>query len=372
MRCVLSRRIGKKGLTKMESVQFHPIDFRLEAAAALTRLACRGDNPRGGDMQVAVEYYCKKYDLDRSRFSGLTEAYDFFKAHMVCDETELLTLFGYPDGFETNLYDLLAQLDFNLGKERIHDLNLRIALFLSDENDEPVFDHAGVPDLLAYAQRMPVSDGVKWLFSDAVVRYEEYRSRIDRMLNQAEILIREKAYLLEPYAQQKLAGWVALPNEEAFFDRLAAEGISLDCRRADVYPMVMQFTTISVHSNVIFAEHFGAEERSIITYGVLLDEISRSERTGKTDLESIYNLLHALDDKKRLQILSALKERSLYGQELAGLTELSPGTVSHHMGELVGVGLVTIEKQGVKMLYSIHEKRLKELFTLLEKNLIRP
>lgn len=355
----------------MDSLQFFPINYRLEAAAVLSRLAYRGDNERSGDMRATIEYYCKKYNVDRGRFSGLLQTYEHVKANFVCDEQELIILFGCPDGMETNLYDLFRQLRFNLGDERVHDLNLRIALFLSDESEVPLFGRVGVADLLAYSQRLPVSDPTKLLFTDAIIRFEEYEARANVLLDRAEALIREKADLLLPYAQQALDSWHALPSESEFFDRLADEGIRLDCPRADVYPMVMNFTTITVHSNILCAEEFGSEERTVITYGIFVDEFTRSDRSGKTDLESIANILHALDDKKRLQILVALREHSLYGQELANVTELSPGTVSHHMGELVGTGLVTIEKQGVKLLYNLNDTRLREFVSMIEKNLMR-
>ena len=355
----------------MEHLRFFSLDLRQEAAAVLSRLAYRGDNERAGDMRASIEYYVKKYNVDPGRFSGLLEAYEHVKTSLICDEQELLALFGIPEGMETNLYDLLLQTRFNLGDERVHDLNLRIALFLSDEADEPVFTHAGISDLMAYAQRLPTPDSVKLLLSDAIIRFEAYEARANHILDQAETLLREKIALLEPYAAQALADWNALPNEDAFFERLAVEGVRLDCPRADVYPAVMQFTTVSIHSNAICAERFGQEECSIISYGIFVDEFTSSDRTGKTDLESIANLLHALDDKKRLQILLALRARPLYGQELASLTDLSPGTVSHHMSELAGNGLVTIEKQGVKLLYHLNEARLREFTAMLEKSLLR-
>ena len=355
----------------MEQLKFHPLDLRLEAAGALTRMAYRGDNERSGDLRMAIDFYCKKYNADRNRFSGMQEAYEHVKANLVCEEQELVTLFGFPDGLETNLYDLIRQMQYNLGNERVHELNLRIALAISDEAIEVPFERVGVADLLQYAQGLPISDPTKLLFADAIIRYEEYETRVNRVLDQAEALIREKADLLAPYAEKALADWDALPSAETFFDQLAMEGIRLDCPHADVYPIVMQFTTIYVHSNILSAQYLGKEENTIIQYGVLVDEFTRTERTGKTDLESIANLLHALDDKKRLQILVALRERPLYGQELAVVTELSPGTVSHHMGELVGSGLVKIEKQGVKLLYSLSEPRFREFTAMLEKSFLR-
>ena len=355
----------------MEYLKFHPLDPRLEAAGALSRLAYRGDNERAGDLRTTVDYYCKKYNLDRTRFSGMLEAYEHVKAHLVCDEQELTTLFGTPDGMETNLYDLLRQLRFNLGGENVRQLDLRIALLLSDEANEPMAGHADVSDLLAYTQRLPICDSAKLSFADAVIRFDDYEARTNRLLDRAEALIREKADLLEPYARQALSDWEALPDEQAFFDLLAAEGLRLDCPRADVYPMVLHFTTIAVHSNAMCSAPLGEEEHAVISYGILVDEFTRIHRTGKSDLESITSILHALDDKKRMQILVALRERPLYGQELAVLTELSPGTVSHHMSELAGAGLVTIEKQGVKLLYHLNESRVREFSAILEKNLLR-
>ena len=354
----------------MEQLKFYPLDCRLEAAAVLARLAYRGDNERSGDMRATIDYYCKKYNLERSRFSGMLEAYEYVKDHLVCEETELLALFGVHDGMEANLNELLRQIRYNLGDKRVNDLNLRIALILSDEADEPMFGRATVADLLAYAQRQPMSDPAKLLFTDAVIRFDEYEARANALLDQAEALIREKVDLLTPYAEKALASWNALPDEAAFFDQLATEGIRLDCPRADVYPMVLDFTTITVHSNIICAEQFGADERTVITYGIFTDEFTNSDRSGKTDLESLTNLLHALDDKKRLQILVSLHEHPLYGQELANLTELSPGTISHHMSELAGVGLVTLEKQGVKLLYHLSESRIREFFSMMERNLL--
>ena len=354
----------------MESLRFYPLNCRLEAAAVLSRLAYREDNERSGDMRATIEHYCKKYNLERSRFSGILEAYEFVKTHLVYEERELLDLFGVPDGMEASLYDLIRQLRFNLGDDRVGDLPLRIALILSDEADEPMFGRATIADLLAYVQRQPISDPAKLLFTDAVIRFDEYEARMNRLLDQAEALIREKQELLLPYAEQALNSWNNLASEDAFFDQLALEGIRLDCPRADVYPMVMNFTTITLHSNIICAQQFGTDERTVITYGIFIDEFTKSDRTGKTDLESLTNLLHALDDKKRLQILVSLRKQPLYGQELANVTELSPGTVSHHMSELAGIGLVTIEKQGVKLLYHLSESRIREFLSMMERNLL--
>ena len=100
----------------MEHITFHPLNLRLEAAAFLSRLAYRGENERSGDLLISVDYYCKKYNLERARFSGMLEAYDYVKSRFVCEEQELLALFGEPEGMETNLCDLMRQLRFRFDR----------------------------------------------------------------------------------------------------------------------------------------------------------------------------------------------------------------------------------------------------------------
>ncbi len=355
----------------MNTIRLHPLDMRREAVSALARLAYRGDDVRAGDVRRAAEYYSKKYNIDLDRFSGMIEAYEYFTKRFTCDETELTALFSNPEDMETNINDILTQIRFNFGDERMHDLNLRIGLFLSDEKDEPAFEHSGVSDLFAYLERSVNSADARWLLGDAIIRFEDYLARADRLIDQAETILRDVSHLLIPYAEHSLQEWNALQSDEAFWDRLATNGFRSDCREADVYPLVFMFTSISLHSNIISADYFHEKERSIISYGVLIDDIGLSDQSLRDQLEIVYSVLHALDDKKRLQILSSLRTRPLYGQELAGMTELSPATISHHMGELAGSGLVTIEKQGVKLLYHLNETRIREFTTILENTLLR-
>ena len=82
----------------MEHLRFHPLNLRQEAAAVLSRLAYRGDNERSGDVRVSIDYYCKKYNVEPGRFAGILDAYEYVKANLVCEEQELLVLFGVPDG----------------------------------------------------------------------------------------------------------------------------------------------------------------------------------------------------------------------------------------------------------------------------------
>ena len=354
----------------MSNIRFMPIDTRLEAGAFLTRLAYRGDDPKSGGMRASAERYSRKYGVPIDEFAGLIEAYESIEARFVCDEKELLILFGVCNGLENSVYDEFTMMERALGKERAKSLDLRVAILTAGDDGEPNYDNAGFSDLLACAQQLPVSDEARWLFTDACVRYGEYRARIDALLDQAEALVRENLGLLQPYADAALRDFSGDPTGEALFSHLAEAGLRLDCAIADVFPFIFQFSSIALFSNFVTAAHFGDPEQTFIAYGCMIDRINACSETGRDAAESMLGLLHALDDKRRLEILTALKNRPLCGQDLAALTGLSAATISHHMNELASTGLVGIEKQGVKLFYHLKAERFGDLCELLQKGFL--
>lgn len=345
----------------METVRIHTIDYRLEAAAALCHLAYRGDNPREGDLRTAAAYYVQKYGVPFEAFAGIVEAYEYMKARLVYDETELTTLFGFHDTLESSLSDFFIMLERSLGAERVKNLSCRIAAAMTEDDNPPDYDRAELSDLIAYAQKLPAKNEERWLLVDACARYKDYRARMDALLNQAAPLLMAKADVLEPLAERALSPFAGDPAGDALYSHLTESGVRLDCRDADLYPLVMRFSSVTLYSNIIAAARFGEPERAFLGYGVLIDLIQNSAQSERDAAGTMLSFLHALDDKSRFLILTALKNRPLYGQEVAALSGLSPATVSHHMSELGSVGLITIEKQGVKLLYHLNARRMLEL-----------
>jgi hypothetical protein len=118
---------------------------------------------------------------------------------------------------------------------------------IADDDAEPDFDHADLAALMAYAKNLTATDEAKWLFVDSCIRYEEYRARLDRVLDQVEPLIREKADLLEPYVKEALGKFEDDASGGKLFSHLSESGLRLDCTKADVYPYLMQFSSIMLY-----------------------------------------------------------------------------------------------------------------------------
>ncbi|WP_118950592.1 autorepressor SdpR family transcription factor [Taibaiella helva] len=73
------------------------------------------------------------------------------------------------------------------------------------------------------------------------------------------------------------------------------------------------------------------------------------------------SLFKALNDPIRRDILKHLREKDLTAGEIAGLFDISRPSISHHLEILRHAGLVSSEKQGQFIMYSINTTVLDEV-----------
>ena len=75
-------------------------------------------------------------------------------------------------------------------------------------------------------------------------------------------------------------------------------------------------------------------------------------------LEAKADLLKALGHPARLLILNLVRMKPRHGEELAAILALSPATISHHLGMLTHVGLLTSRKDQYYQTYSLVSEAL--------------
>ncbi|HAW80286.1 MAG TPA: transcriptional regulator [Balneola sp.] len=84
------------------------------------------------------------------------------------------------------------------------------------------------------------------------------------------------------------------------------------------------------------------------------------------------NLFKALNDSTRRQILDLLKEKDLTAGEIAEAFDISKPSISHHLDLLKNAGLVSSERDGQFIVYSLDTTALEEatqwLFKLMNSN----
>ena len=71
-------------------------------------------------------------------------------------------------------------------------------------------------------------------------------------------------------------------------------------------------------------------------------------------------LFKALNDSTRRQILDLLKEKDLSAGEIAEAFDISKPSISHHLDLLKNAGLVSSERDGQFIVYSLDTTALEE------------
>jgi DNA-binding transcriptional ArsR family regulator len=72
-------------------------------------------------------------------------------------------------------------------------------------------------------------------------------------------------------------------------------------------------------------------------------------------------LFKALNDETRRAILDMLKEKDLTAGEIAEAFDMTKPSISHHLDKLKQAGLVTSEKQGQFVTYSLNTTILDDM-----------
>lgn len=87
----------------------------------------------------------------------------------------------------------------------------------------------------------------------------------------------------------------------------------------------------------------------------------------EADVDALLAFFKAMANESRLRIVGLLAERERSVQELAELLDLKEPTVSHHLGQLKALGLVTARAEGVTHWHALRP----EVLTDFSKSLLR-
>jgi DNA-binding transcriptional ArsR family regulator len=77
----------------------------------------------------------------------------------------------------------------------------------------------------------------------------------------------------------------------------------------------------------------------------------------------------ALSDPNRRKILQILKEKDMYAGEILEFFDIRGSSLSHHLDVLKKAGLVTSEKEGKYVYYSLNSSFLERALTKFFNNL---
>lgn len=226
---------------------------------------------------------------------------------------------------------------------------------LAEAVNRHVIDAAeGNDDIIAGLDSLGISDQAKWQVMVLMQKPRQQLGAVFRAVAE-NIPAFEKA---QARVSRELAGLLAQ------FDTLAESTYGawpLDLSRvvnssAPVVPTLAMPFAVMASDDVCFC-------------GLLCYKLFRSVG-GEFTQEELVVCAKALSDKSKVEILRHLKEKSLYGLEIAEKMGLTPATVSHHMGILLTTGFVEIEKRGGKAFYQLSTTGLRKFLAGTEQLLL--
>ncbi len=215
--------------------------------------------------------------------------------------------------------------------------------------------------LVAQLEETGLLDGEKWQILRAIHDSGPYLDQLTAVLTPVKALIDENLSLLQPALEDFAIRWRAY-FEKVSFESFLSENIGIEAGDLTgfvlhIYPSIFECGAIMLSME--------AETRMIyMQIGICLQE-GISVKTLPVESYLLLEGLKALSDKSKLSILSHIRDKRSYGQELARETSLSTATISHHMSALINCGFIRMERVENRIYYQMDKENLRKFLKKL-------
>lgn len=212
--------------------------------------------------------------------------------------------------------------------------------------------------LLEFLRKLTLSSSIKWealeFFRDVGKAMKGFIDLVRRYIPVYKKVLNSNKKIIESF--ENYIGNGIESEGDAFFTKLVRDTIRLDAEQIIV-------GTLFFRSRNLVCATVG--EKLYVFIGMDYEE---TVRLALGDGDTLISVLKNLSDKTRFHILNLLKDRELYGQEIAEKVGITMATVSYHMNYLLASDLVRLEKVGQKGYYSLKKDTLKKSIDFLNSN----
>lgn len=227
-------------------------------------------------------------------------------------------------------------------------------------------DYRTFRDLLECLDKSAYTPGQKWQIQWVFTHPKEAWEEVEPLVRTAIEVIEDNEVLWRPlveefcdYYRKELAN---RPFEEYIMSEIGFD-IGENPNGRVLMPGIVETYSLFFHEGIRQMEENGKPLPDVCHIGMGL------KRTGLAifrnnpveNRKRLVGLLKVLADESKLEILALLKERRRYGGELAKELKLTTATISHHMGILVGYGLVILKKETNRVYYEMDENAVRKI-----------
>ena len=246
----------------------------------------------------------------------------------------VLSNFEYKHGYlnDSAVYSTLIDLLIN-NKDVIVDTEEEII------NDYNTF--------ISRLEKNDVSDKVKWQCVQVALNYKKYFDEINLIIEEVSKIYNSKIFMIEDIineSKNELQKIISSINTDQLIDYFHI-GFN------DIENSSIAIKTSYVNSVGMIK----LNGKTTLTIGILYQLLNKELESESFD--SSYSTIKNLGDKRKLEIIMALKQSPCNGIELAEKLGITPATISFHMKQLLNSGMVGAQF-GEKNKYSIRSKKI--------------
>jgi len=347
------------------------INYYLEAVSILN--SYNNKNSYYEDLKEAlVQKYNIPYEKLEKMLEGISDVYNYvvnsvkipkdkldfyFTAENPEIPTlcELLMLPLIYDNDEINIKNIFKQNE----DEKLE--NVIKLLFYAFDYDVEI-DNFTYVDYINHINNLDVDNDMKYKYVLMCCNINDYFSQIMRYVDETVALLKEKTDDLQCIADEfeKITKLDIEKYGDNFFTKYEIQiDISND---VIIKPSIMA-------PNYLMMKPYGIyEDKSLhINMGVCVKTINELKKEYFISDEKTISILKAMGDKSKFDILKSIKEKEMYGAEIAKMLNLTTATVSHHMSNLYNLSLVNIITNNNKVNYTLNKESIRELISILER-----
>ena len=274
---------------------------------------------------------------------------------------ELWDAMFYPGSQEDNqlawAFYLLEQQG-PLDRLPLEELRLRVLSLMLDADTDTVPDIRSLDDLLDFLTQYPCSTRTQWVraqvWQDPMHFYGNYR----RMVELARPIVEHYTGILRPFIDKNMdyVGRQFAEQEEQTRERCWQLKLLDDPKTAELHiiPLALYFFCAGY-----CRDHTAADTPVYTLISIYEERLRQLELQYAGSNDRFAQQWRAVAEPRRMDILRLLRDRPLYGRELAERLKLTPATVSQHMSTLVQDGFVLAEKHGSRISYSLNRDKVQ-------------
>ncbi len=218
-----------------------------------------------------------------------------------------------------------------------------------------------VGSLAEQLEETGLNDAEKWQLLRVIQNAGSALSQLNHALSPVRDLISANLSLVEPLLGDFKKRWEAyfenVPFEAFLSENIGMEPGDVSGYTLHIYPSIFECGTLLLHMD--------PDTQSIyMQVGLCLPE-GINVKALPVENHLLLEGLKALSDKSKLNILSHIRDKRSYGQELARETGLSTATVSHHMSALISCGFIRLERVENRIYYQMDKENLRRFLQKL-------